>query len=413
MKSKSLFNTLRVLLAVVFIFSAISKVISMPFFDGLVAEFLLGENYFDKPNALWWTQIFTRFVVGGELLLGIALLQNRALKNWVLPASILLLILFTVHLFFEGMANENGFVEGNCGCFGDVLPMTILESILKNIVGIGIAVYLWVSARKNGVPSLDSRFSAWVTGIVCLGTLLFGVKSYSLEEIDIPEIQVTTEDSTAVDSAKGLSQDTLALLSESVEKRESESDEVSKQEKEKAVKTTVEQETPKKTTTTSKPKETEKGPTKTVQILNQFGPHSDGKQANLEDGRKLVLMFSMTCSHCQDVYKDICQLSSYAEASIPQIYMYNFGRKFEQDYFFKQAGTCTHPFYRTEDYTAFKRMLEGEDFPRLLVLENGAIVQTWDVDSYSKTSFMEYFGIEEKKEEKDPLKLKGGGSFGW
>ena len=412
MKSKSVFNALRVFLAVVFTFSAISKVISMPFFDGLVAEFLLGENYFDRPQELWWVQVFTRFVVGGELLLGIALLQNRALKNWVIPASIILLILFTVHLFFEGVANENGFVEGNCGCFGDVLPMTILESILKNIVAIGIAIYLWAYARKNGSPSLDSRFSAWVTGLVCLVTLLFGVKSYSMEEIDIPEVQVIPKGASAVDSSEGVGPDTLALDSELVENMEVDSSEKSK-EKVKVEKKVVE-EAPKETTITSSPEETEKEVIKTIQILNQFGPHSDGKQAELSTGKKLVLMFSMTCSHCQDVYKDICQLSSYAASSIPQIYMYNFGRKFEQDYFFKQAGDCSHPFYRTEDYTSFKRMLEGEDFPRILVLDNGKILQSWGVDSYSKESFMKYFGIEEKKGEKDPLKLKGGGgSFGW
>jgi len=39
----------RILLSFLFVFGAVSKLVSMPFFDGMVAELLLGKDYFEIP----------------------------------------------------------------------------------------------------------------------------------------------------------------------------------------------------------------------------------------------------------------------------------------------------------------------------------------------------------------------------
>jgi len=128
----------RLLLSFLFIFGAVSKLISMPFFDGMVAELILGQDYFNRPQEMILVQWLTRILVALELWIGIALLQNKGFKKVTLPLTLLTLILFTVHLFYESLKKENGFIEGNCGCFGDVLPMNNLESIIKNVIGIGL-----------------------------------------------------------------------------------------------------------------------------------------------------------------------------------------------------------------------------------------------------------------------------------
>ena len=96
-----------------------------------------------------------------------------------------------------------------------------------------------------------------------------------------------------------------------------------------------------------------------------------------------------------------------AFATLPKLYLINYGQEFEQQYFFNQAGNCKHPFIRTEDFTKFNRLLEGKGFPRIIVFKEGKIVKDWDVDTYSKQAFVEHFGIEETdKNAEDGLNLK-------
>ena len=66
----------------------------MPFFDGMVAELLLGKDYFDNPVGMIWVQWLTRILVAAELVLGLALLQNKWFKKIVLPATLGMLLLY-------------------------------------------------------------------------------------------------------------------------------------------------------------------------------------------------------------------------------------------------------------------------------------------------------------------------------
>ncbi|MDO7618861.1 MAG: hypothetical protein MUQ80_00915, partial [Flavobacteriaceae bacterium] len=192
----------RILLSFLFVFGAVSKLVSMPFFDGMVAELLLGKDYFDNPVGMIWVQWLTRILVAVELVLGLALLQNKWFKKIVLPATLGMLVLFTIHLFYEGFRQVNGFTEGNCGCFGDVLPMTNLESIIKNVIGMLIVIYVLLTFKKEDV------FKSWVSptllGVITLFTLSFGIKSYEavapsvLDELGtIPAIELMQADSIA------------------------------------------------------------------------------------------------------------------------------------------------------------------------------------------------------------------------
>ena len=138
----------RILLSFLFVFGAISKLISMPFFDGMVAELILGPDYFNQPKSMLLVQWLTRILVALELWIGIALLQNKGFKKITLPLTLITLLLFTIHLIYESLKKENGFIEGNCGCFGDVLPMTNLESIIKNTIGIVLTIYVWVKYKE-------------------------------------------------------------------------------------------------------------------------------------------------------------------------------------------------------------------------------------------------------------------------
>ena len=365
----------------------------MPFFDGMVAELFLGKNYFDNPNGMFWTQVLGRILVAAELVIGIALLQNKWFKKIVLPATIITLVLFTIHLFYEGFRQHNGFTEGNCGCFGDVLPMTNLESIIKNIIGLLIGVYLWIKFDEN------NKFATWVSptliGLVTLFTLSFGIKSYE------PTIQTPIETETEATDSIIMPTDSIAIEVDTVETDNTSTSVPKKIELPKVP------EIIKKDPVDAKPVKKSKSQL-TIELLNTYAPKTKDQYLNIDT--KLVCLFSMTCSHCQEVYKDICQMNSTDQ--MPATYLINYGTEYEQNYFFNQAGTCKHPHSLITEYTDFKRMLEGNTYPRIILFKNGTIVKEWNVDTYEKEGFMTYFGIEEIKEKKEEggLQLQGGGS---
>lgn len=406
MKRNTLVQIGRIILSFLFVFGAVSKLVSMPFFDGMVAELLLGKNYFNNPSGMIWIQWLTRILVAAELVLGAALLQNKWFKKLVLPATMAMLVLFTIHLFYEGIRQENGFTEGNCGCFGDVLPMTNLESIIKNVIGMLAGIFLWIKFRSEDV------FGSWVgpafLGLITLFTLSFGIKSYEVITPTVTEsLGLATEEPTtiiAIDTAEVTDAEKTLIKTEKDENQFI---------------------PPAPVVEEKKPVMMDDGPPEiieeiapiakktpgdfTIGLLETFAPES--KSQNLTSSTKLVCLFSMTCSHCQEVYRELIGMK--ASGKLPNLYLINYGTAYEQNYFFKQGGDVKSPHTRTEEFPDFKRMLEGKTYPRLLYIKDGKLTKEWDVDSYETSSFMNYFGIEKLEEKKEgglQLELEGGDS---
>jgi protein-disulfide isomerase len=391
----------RLILSFLFVFGAVSKLVSMPFFDGMVAELLLGENYYDHPSGMLWIQWFTRILVAAELVLGIAILQNKWFKSLVLPATMGMLVLFTIHLFYEGFRQVNGFTEGNCGCFGDILPMTNLESIIKNVIGMAIGVFIWFKYNKDNV------FASWVAptflGLITLFTLSFGVKSYEAKAVAPVTEQLGLTETLVIDSIIPLEQDPVKMEQDAV--------------KENSTPPSTTEEEPKKAEAKDEGLQEEVPAVKqitpsdkTLQLLYTYAPAIESQ--NLTYGSKIVCLFSMTCSHCQEVYADLVAMK--ASGKLPNIYLVNYGTEYEQNYFFAQAGNVKSPHTLTEEFLDFKRMLEGKTYPRILYVKDGEILKEWDVDTYEKVGFMKYYGIEKLEEKKSggglQLELKDGAS---
>lgn len=394
MKQHTIVQSSRILLSFLFVFGAISKLISMPFFDGMVAELLLGKDYFDQPSGMLWVQWLTRILVAVELVLGLALLQNKWFKELVLPSTMGMLILFTVHLFYEGFRQENGFTEGNCGCFGDVLPMTNLESIIKNVLGLLAGIFAWVRYRNQ------NQFSTWVApaflGVITLFTLSFGIKNYKPTSA-----AVFTELDTIKKLADTKSLDDSLSAEFAAEKIEPEEEFTVRQttpQKTTAPKSTQDQKTALTVETQPKTSSADKVPLdKTLQLLYTYVP--DLQSENIASKPTLVCLFSMTCSHCQEVYRDLIAMKG--SGKLPQLHLVNYGTAYEQNYFFTQGGNVKSPHTRIDDFTDFKRMLEGKTYPRIIYVKDGKIAKEWDVDTYEKLNFMSYFGIEKLEEKKE------------
>ena len=425
MNKKPLIQLFRLIISSTFIFSAISKMITLNFFNDLVAELFLGKNYDTTSEALYYIQILTAGLIAFEILLGALVMQTKNLKKVILPTIQLLLLAFTLHLVYvsfnlmsEGKSFTEAFVKGNCGCFGDILPMTNLESILKNLVSMFLVGYLWLNVDK--LRRNDIRFKSYVLpfiiGLITFGSLLLTVKEVSSPDGDA---NIIIYPSTEAEINK-LQEDSLTTPKDTVIKPSTSSvDSSKKQNEQKEEKSSAEKKPGQKNPVTqktvqAKPKEQPK-PTY-IDLLNKYSQLSDGVKTDFGKGKKMVCMFSLSCQHCQGTYKQLCKMTS--SGKLPNTYLLNSGTKFEENFFFNQAG-CKHPNVRIEDYLEFKRVLNGNAFPYIIYLEEGKIVKSWKAEYLEDPNNSElsntdqiknYFGIEDPKPIANPSPFSPGES---
>ncbi|MDA3882120.1 MAG: DoxX family protein [Bacteroidales bacterium] len=123
MNKRIIYSIISVCIGSVFVFSALSKLFPVQLFESVLVE-----GYFST-----WTlaPYIARAIIGVELLLGLFFILNKFFSKKVLRVAMFILVLFTVHLFVLLLVQGN---DGNCMCFGNVLAMTPLQSIVKNLI---------------------------------------------------------------------------------------------------------------------------------------------------------------------------------------------------------------------------------------------------------------------------------------
>ncbi len=132
---------LQLFLAATFLFSAYTKAIAPGFFE------ILLEQQGIVPNRLYgaWA---TRAIIALEVWLGIGLLLPFYTRL-VLRISFWLLVIFSVHLGYLVFIGDTS----NCGCFGEMIAMSPLESLGKNGVLLVINGFLLRYKYKFGRKS--------------------------------------------------------------------------------------------------------------------------------------------------------------------------------------------------------------------------------------------------------------------
>jgi hypothetical protein len=155
MIKKILFTVLTVLLGLVFIFSALTKLYPIELFELTLID-LKVSNWATAP-------VFARLMIASEFLIGGLLILNINLRKFTLKATIAVLVFFTIYLIIQLAVEGN---QGNCKCFGNVLKMSPLESIIKNLVMLLIAVVLFIWHKGFNLP-----FKKIIIPVVCLASL--------------------------------------------------------------------------------------------------------------------------------------------------------------------------------------------------------------------------------------------------
>ncbi|HEY1038969.1 MAG TPA: MauE/DoxX family redox-associated membrane protein [Bacteroidia bacterium] len=149
---------LAILLGGVYIFSAYSKLFPIEPFE---------FTFVDIGISTWSMAPFmARTVIGLEFFIGLLFVLQLGTRGVTSKLSIGLLSFFLIYLIILMIMNGN---NSNCGCFGEMLPMTPVQSILKNMVLIILSVLL----LKWGFEANYGKAKKWVAGALALVAFIY------------------------------------------------------------------------------------------------------------------------------------------------------------------------------------------------------------------------------------------------
>lgn len=330
MNSKNISWILRIIISALFLLSAVAKLYPSPYFA--ISTFEVKQLYplgFSEGFAPY----FSRILIGIEFALGICILLPHYLKKITIPATILLLAVFTIHLTYTTFISGN---SGNCGCFGDLIPMTPVEAIIKNIIAIGLLVWLFKLLAADGTSNF------WLLKSVVLGCILalFMVAPMKSSTTTIDNSNFTEEQSIGI-----VSDSTLSTVLPTIEKA---IDSVNKIKEEVKI----------------------DEPTAKKSGFANFFP-------NIDKDKKILCFFAPGCDHCQETAKQLTEMrkkdKSFPEVSI--IFMDEEVDKIPD--FFTIAGK-KYP-YQIVDVISFWNVLGNtRDTPGVKYLWNGNEIKFYD-----------------------------------
>lgn len=191
---KNLKIILRLLIGVVFIASAVLKLLSIDHFELYIYSFEI-FNFF-------LTSVLSRLLIAFEFLLGVFLICKFFYqKTWWL--TMLTMIGFTLFLVYTAIFRN----DANCHCFGSFIEINPVESIFKNLAIIGLLLLV----RKQ--EDWNFKYKKWIiAGFLTLGlvsTFVFFPPDALYNKIYKPKSKVDIESFEKIinDTAKvGLSQ---------------------------------------------------------------------------------------------------------------------------------------------------------------------------------------------------------------
>jgi uncharacterized membrane protein YphA (DoxX/SURF4 family) len=164
----------RLIVGILFIFSGLVKAN-----DPLGLSYKMQE-FFEIWGMHWlndYTLAFSVLMIAFEIIAGVAVLIGWQFRlfSWLL----LLLILFFT--FLTGYAVLSGKVR-ECGCFGDCIKLTAWDSFIKDLILLGLILFLF-AFRKKVQPVLSKRASV---ALLLLTTLFsFGFQWYVLKYLPV------------------------------------------------------------------------------------------------------------------------------------------------------------------------------------------------------------------------------------
>jgi len=329
-----------------FLLSAVAKLFPVWAFE---------KQLVDLGIASWeLAPYLSRFIIALEIAIAIGLFQKHYLKTFVIPLTLLLLLAFCVHLSIQ--MYQHGAMNGNCGCFGQLIPMTPLEAFIKNVITAALLVYLYQQSSDKEKGQNKFAYLLLIYALsAALVFVLFPLRSED-EAVDQP---ISTAPVQVIDSVPTTDTTIQPKIKDSVilpVKRDTASVKSGSAPVPAEVK--IDEPTPVQSKFSS---------------FNEF----EGKQVSLDKGKKIVCLFVPGCEHCVDAAKEIVALSK--KHKLPPVYILFLNEEtFKIPDFFKQANG-SFPYKVLESISAFFKLL-GKDAstPGVNYLWNGNIIRSYE-----------------------------------
>ena len=319
---------IRIIISFLFLLSAVAKLYPSPYFA--ISTFEVKQLY-PMGFSGEFAPYFSRILIGIELALGLLILQSNYLRKIVIPATLLMLIVFTTHLSI--VTFQNGGNSGNCGCFGSLLPMTPIEAIIKNVVAMILLAWLLIIMPKKN----ESKNNFWVLTTVTFGAILL---LFMLAPIQPPQNNYVI--------------DNLPESNEVIVNEKTDSTAV----------TIVKKDTIKKVEV---PKKVE------VAVIDEPANHKSGYTkyfSKIDTGKKTLCLFVPGCDHCRVAAKELTELKQ-KDKNFPDISIIFMNEEADLiPEFFKFAG-AVYPYKIIEVIPFWEVLGSGKDTPGVKYLWNG------------------------------------------
>ncbi|MEY3126113.1 MAG: hypothetical protein RL273_223 [Bacteroidota bacterium] len=345
--------SVRILISGLFLLSAFAKIYPDPSFYFSITAFEFKQLVpmgFTMETAVY----FSRIIIGIEFAIGILLLFPYNIKKFIIPATILMLAVFSVHLIIEILTGGN---QGNCGCFGALLPMTPLQALIKNLLSIGLLTLILYKFSNELVEKNNILITANITTLCILA--LFMLIPIQKKTTVSPSPTGYTEDSTIV-------KDSIIVkpITDSTKK-----DDV------------VIKDTTKKIIVVA-------GPKKVKSIYSKYFP-------KIDDGKKILCFFAPTCDHCMATAKELTELKK-ADPNFPDIQMIFMDEAAEEiPKFFKFAG-AEYPSLVLDIIAFWGAIGKTNDTPGVVYLWNGNVQKFYNGTEKDKFNKVEFKNIVKK-----------------
>ncbi len=325
-------------IAFLFLLSAVAKLYPSPYFA--ISTFEVKQLYplgFSGDVASY----FSRILIGIEFALGVLILQKHYLRKLLIPATILMLAVFTTHLSI--VTFQDGGNLGNCGCFGSLLPMTPVQAILKNIVAMVLLVILLKVMPKKD----ESKSNFWVLSTTTLAfiLLLFMLAPIQAKSNFVDVTGTEPEEATPIETV-------VPVKSDSIVK-------------------TVKTDTLKKVVAEIKDEP--------LQKKSGYSSYF----SSIDKGKKILCFFVPGCDHCRAEAKELTEMKSKIK-NFPEIKIIFMNEEADLiPEFFKFAG-AEYPYKIIEIIPFWNALGTGKDTPGVKYLWNGNEIKY-------------YFGITDNK----------------
>jgi uncharacterized membrane protein YphA (DoxX/SURF4 family) len=171
---KTLLTIARIIVGVLFIFSGLVKANDPLGLSYKMQEFfeVWGWNLFND-----FTLSFSILMIAFEIIAGVAVLLGWRMKlfSWLL---LLLIIFFT---FLTGYAVLSGKIR-TCGCFGDCIPLTAVQSFTKDLLLTALIVFIFIFS-KQVLPAFSAKTSSRILILTVLFS--FALQGYVFKHLPI------------------------------------------------------------------------------------------------------------------------------------------------------------------------------------------------------------------------------------